>query len=458
MIRIFRNTALIVLLMSLLLPACNRKEGTQGINREEAIEEALPVGQYMLSELHGVELTRLANIWTQHVAGVRGSYARLDQYDVDIDYLDESWERVFLYSNYHFDLVIRYASEINAYAYRGIARILQAYMFSITTDLFDDIPFEEAPLYFYAGRPKYDTQEEVYSGINDLILDGINDLHAAMSGNALIPGPDVDYFYQGDLDKWMKAANLLRLRTSHKISHHDGNYNHSLSVINEGGLLTGNQDNLFFPYNIHPDLPNPIYQFENNVRNVRVGKRIVDMLLAQNDPRLPAFVRRNTNQQYLGSGPGEHNLNASFLGPALASKTSPIYFLTYSEQKFLKAETYYKTGQPALAMQYFEEGIAASLDQFGVTNNNWLNNFINSIDELSLEDIMNAKYIAMFLNPESWADWRRNGYPELSLAENNVLDDQHPRRFPYPNIEYFDNADNVPENVSITDRVWWDVE
>lgn len=455
-LRFIFYTILVFTLLSLW--SCNRREGPQGADRELAIQEALPVGQYLMGQMHGKEMGRLSGIWVQHLAGVRGQYSRIERYDIDNGYLDASWEEMFLFTNYHFDLVIRYATEIDAFAYRGIARILQAFMFSVATDLYGDLPFEEAILYFNAGKPAYDSQEDIYSGINSLILDGISDLNLAINNNSIIPGPDVDYMYQGDLDKWIKAASLLRLRTTLKISHEDANYNHSLKLIDEGGFFDGNNDNLYFPYNIHADLPNPRYDFDFNIRNVRVSQKIVDLLIESDDPRLPLFVKRNSMQEYVGSAPGELNQGASFIGSAFASDNSPVYLLTYAEQKFIMAEVYHRIGQLSDALENYTEGLIASLDQFGIENPTWVNEQVQQVQDLTLEDIMTAKYIAMFLNPEAWADWRRTGLPMLEPPVDNVLNDQFPRRFPYPAMEYFYNAENVPDNVGLTDKVWWDVE
>ena len=58
-----------------------------------------------------------------------------------------------------------------------------------------------------------------------------------------------------------------------------------------------------------------------------------------------------------------------------------------------------------------------------------------------LEAIMNEKYKALYLNPQAWSDWRRTGYPVLTV--NPVYGTQAPRRFLYPEDEVNTN-DNFP--------------
>ncbi len=449
---------LFIILLVLITFSCRDKEGSPGIDYKEQIDEYLPVAQWKIADkLHGGRFGRLSYIWNQYQAGIRGTYAQIDKYDVNYSYLDESWEHIFIGANYRLDMVSGFAYELNLPAYEGIAKILQAYLFSITTDVFDDIPFYDASEIYAGRKAEYDDQETVYEGINSLILDGISDLYKAIDTNSETPGPEVDYIYEGDLRKWIKAANVLRLRTTLKLSHQKQDYNLTLSYINQLDIFDSNFDNLYFPYTIHEDIPNPFYTFDNNIGNLRVGEKIVDLLKDTDDPRLPEFVKKNYNQEYLGSGPGKSNQQASYLGPGVASKTSPIYLITYAEQQFIKAEVYYRTGQKGNALDAYKNGVAASLEQYNVYDSDWLDENTD-IEDITLEDIMNAKYIAMFLNPEAWADWRRTGYPQLDVAEGSVINDKHPRRFLYPRIEHQHNSSNVPQDVEITDRVWWDVK
>ena len=43
----------------------------------------------------------------------------------------------------------------------------------------------------------------------------------------------------------------------------------------------------------------------------------------------------------------------------------------------------------------------------------------NLSGEALLEAIMNEKYKALFLNMQSWSDWRRTGYPSFIDSDNN---------------------------------------
>ena len=68
---------------------------------------------------------------------------------------------------------------------------------------------------------------------------------------------------------------------------------------------------------------------------------------------------------------------------------------------------------------------------------------------------MTQKYIAMFMDPEVFSDWRRTGIPELDPNTGANV----PRRLPYAEtaVLYNENTPS-PADVTIYDRVDWDVE
>jgi len=75
---------------------------------------------------------------------------------------------------------------------------------------------------------------------------------------------------------------------------------------------------------------------------------------------------------------------------------------------------------------------------------------------LPAAEVSVEKYVALFTQPEVWADWRRTGLPQLKAAANNDTNGQIPRRLPYTLDEKTYNGQNVPPRVGLTSRVWWD--
>lgn len=97
-------------------------------------------------------------------------------------------------------------------AMHAVGLIMKGLYFGKFTDIFGEIPYSEAgdPKKL---TPKFDTQSDIYQGI-------IADLNKAMTliGTAKVSGEgikdmaDNDLFYKGDLQKWKKLANTLKLK------------------------------------------------------------------------------------------------------------------------------------------------------------------------------------------------------------------------------------------------------
>jgi hypothetical protein len=150
-------------------------------------------------------------------------------------------------------------------------------------------------------------------------------------------------------------------------------------------------------------------------------------------------------------------------GTFYADRTAPILLITYAEQKFIEAEAALGTNATQAYAAYLE-GISAHMDKIGVEEADkdaYLANPAVSVGEgnLTLDLIMKEKYIAMFLNPEAWADARRYDYQYKNMTVpanlNPALNGQFIRRVIYPESETTRNGSNVPQ-VTLADPLWWD--
>ena len=82
------------------------------------------------------------------------------------------------------------------------------------------------------------------------------------------------------------------------------------------------------------------------------------------------------------------------------------------------------------------------------------NGTLTGTQQNKLDQIMMQKYIAMFLHPEAWSDFRRSNVPALTPVTGSAI----PRRFMYPLSENSFNAPNVPAGANLfTPRLWWDL-
>ncbi len=444
----------LIFALAVAFTSCDVFSDPEEPDYREELKVLLPSVQHISGYFNGTDHSRFQLQWSQQLAGVRGVHLAVDKYEMLPVHTQEMWE---LYFGTHFpslSLIVQYANEIEAPAYRGIAKVLYLMNLALMTDAFGDIPNQYAISYSQGIGAQYDGQEDIYSYMLEQIDVAIADIDMAISGESPKPEPSEDLFYGGDLHKWHKAAHVLKLRFLMRIAHRNNDYELVRLNIFAPSLFAGNQDDL--EYTFSGNQQNQFYVYDNMVRNTRIGNFFVEKLKETNDPRLPVFVKKTTsNNEYVGSAPGEAKLDASFIGSQLAGQQSPATLISYVEQKFIEAEVQYRTGNQALADLAFEEAVKASLQKYGVSNPEWEAEHA-SIQNVTLEQIINAKYLALFLNPEVWTDYRRTGFPALTpyaAAETPAI----PRRFLYPANEQAYNTGNVPPNVTIYTNMWWDV-
>ncbi|KGT08292.1 hypothetical protein NV63_16610 [Elizabethkingia anophelis] len=133
-------------------------------------------------------LTRTLSLLIQQTNGV--GFQSLDYTNYSITELDNEGDWANLYqSGMNAQQIITQFGDKNPY-YGGIAKILLALNMGYTTDVWGDIPFSEA----FRGKdnltPKYDTQKDVISSIQEMLDSAISDLSRPVNANLTLPGSE----------------------------------------------------------------------------------------------------------------------------------------------------------------------------------------------------------------------------------------------------------------------------
>ncbi|MDF2193214.1 SusD/RagB family nutrient-binding outer membrane lipoprotein [Paraflavitalea sp. CAU 1676] len=109
------------------------------------------------------------------------------------------------------NVIIRRGPKEQRLTYAGIAKILKAYTFSMLVDVYGDVPYSEFDRFEEGiSQPKFDKGSEIYPKLLALLDEGIADVKNTIF-NVSKPSTD-DYIYKGDLAKWVKAANTIKLK------------------------------------------------------------------------------------------------------------------------------------------------------------------------------------------------------------------------------------------------------
>lgn len=348
--------------------------------------------------------------------------------------------------------------------YAGIAKVLTAYTLGNATDLWGNIPYSKSFNGTDISTPTFDSQESIYSAIQSMLDSAITEL---ATGEGSTPGAD-DYFYSGDMSKWIKMAYTLKARYYMHLTKASGHTaatqaSLALEALNNG--MSSNDDDCYFPYTGTETSSSPWYLHFFNTTTLVLASHYVDSLVSHADPRLPLLVSKASNTGlYTGNeiGSGAGNLNDySVPGSFYGDIASNGYVLNAAEADFIKAEATYIVSGYAAAQPIYRKAIVDNMVKVGVdTSSTAAQTYLSKRGTLSatnaMQLIIEEKNIANNFSTENWVDWRRTGYPAISLIANDNITSL-PRRFLYPNSEISTNGANVP-SVKLTDRVWWDGE
>lgn len=359
-------------------------------------------------------------------------------------------------------------AEGSAY-YVGAGKIMYALILAHATDLIGDIPYKEAFNAAVTIAPKYDPQSEIYAAVDQLLDEGIAEMSKPATANkrafyTTSPSESGDILYKGDVTKWIKLAWSLKARqANHLVKKTAYNPTTILTYIDKAIAANTEDAQLQWqtPTSTVLNSTNVFGATRTNMNALTYGRYFIEMLNGKNlrgdaalpdDPRLVIMA----NATSTGTQPGANNAQAlvpatapsDFYTSWYAQETGVLQVVTNAEVRFIEAEAAFRANNRPRAFTAYLAGIRAHMDKIGVTAANRdaylaTSAVAGSMTTLTLKNIMEQKYIALFLNPESWVDLRKFDYdPAIYTGfyypanPNPQAKNLYPRRSYYPLTEY----------------------
>ena len=213
-----------------------------------------------------------------------------------------------LYLNHLVNEVVPNHAEAERYANIGaIGQLLLSHQQFLVLDCFGAAPITEA---FKVGEgvrtPRYDLYQEsingepMYKVIDAQVKAAVATLKAS-GANQYDLGTN-DFFYGGDVQKWAKFGNTLRVLMAQRLEKADAAfYNSVISEVltSADNVIASNEESCIYhhtnDYNDNTD------DIQDITSGYTASAAFVNYLVAYNDPRLQIMVRPN------GFGPGNNN-------------------------------------------------------------------------------------------------------------------------------------------------------
>lgn len=391
-----------------------------------------------------------------------------DTYDVTNP--NSSWDALQFTLATLYDLT-HAAEEEKAQHYLGIAQILTAYNLGLLADHWGAAPYSDA----YSLQnltPKYDTEESLYSTQLSLLKSGLAHLAEASTVKVLA---SADLIHAGELEAWTKTGNALLARALNKVSKKSSyDATQVLSALEKS--YTSNADDaqmgVFKGIN-----PWAAVALDNENLNLDgwLSSQFINQLNGTTfglfDPRIEQITDKTVHGVYVGTRNGQGNTGAANTikdecyisrNAPLTSDKAALTLVSYAETKMIEAEAALRAGKQSQAYQAYLAGINAHMQKLSVAadkQNLYVNNALVSVGEnqLSLNQIFKEKFVITYLNAEAWNDARRFDYQYqgFQMPLNAVLK-TFIRRIAYPSGERSKNFQNVPAEVALDTKLWWD--
>lgn len=394
------------------------------------ISAQLPAFQIALADVYGGAFSRFNCMLSQQVEGVARQWVSFNQYTgLTPNRLDAAWTNTYENVLNEVKIAQRSAVADDLNHYKAVLDVTEAFTLMMATDVWDDIPYTQALQGIENTNPTFDSQESIYSSVMSLLDGGI----AAFGGASgpVTPGSD-DVFYGGNVANWTKAAYAIKARGLLHLDDYAG------AMAAAQSAFTSAAENLAFQY---PDAnaAGQWYRFNRD----RTGD-------LEFHPTLRGIMTNLNDTMRLAEIDQTFITDHTYMVPDFLQE-----LITYREIQFIIAECAFRNGNAAAAHEAYLNGIEASFARMGAGG---YADYVAQADvdpgegNLTLEHIMIQKYIAMFLQPETYSDYRRTNIPDLVPVSGSIV----PVRWDYPSDEYLFNTNLTEGAIDFyNDRVWW---
>nr|WP_295923908.1 SusD/RagB family nutrient-binding outer membrane lipoprotein [uncultured Dyadobacter sp.] len=468
--------------------------------------QALSQGSYHPSYQTATNL--FADLYAQYFATTTANF-QSDRYFTNMSWINSHWNPIYIQVVPQLRTLFE-NNDPNSAEY-SLASIWWVFSFHRVTDYYGPIP------YFDAGIPaqsvKYDAQDVIYDDFFKRLDAAVTILKGKTAEKPFGAG---DIIYSGDVNKWIKFANTLRLRLAMRISKVDpARAKKEAEAAVAGGVLTSaTEDAMMVRTAVSSADANGLSRIAA-WGEFRMSATMESILKGYKDPRMevffqPAFSTKTYEGLRNGLSPAQlieplnTNDNNSNIGARWVRNTGTgsgwENILAVKADIMHAGESYFLRSEGALngwnmggtAKELYDDGIRQSMATWGYSgsvveayisgtttpiapgdsqNSPAVSNIPvkwGATEAIQREQVGTQKWLALYPDGlEAWAEFRRSLYPKLYHVVNSVNPDvpatQFIRRFPFIDSEKQNNSAAVTAALQLlkgedkaSTPLWWD--
>ena len=427
---------ILIIALALGLTSCENYFGDINVNPNSPIDASVDViltsVEVEVADIYGGDFARYSSLLTQHAEGVARQWSSANNYTgYEPANFNTAWINTYANILNEVKILKAKANASGFNHYEGIANTLMAFHLMNATDVWGDMPYTQAFQGVDNLQPTFDSQESIYAEVFSLLTEA-DALFAGAAGDQTVGGDDV--IYGGDMAAWAAASKAIQARGYLHLALVDGG-NYSKALTAAGSAFADASTEMTLQYTSAAQ--GQWYRFmDGRTGDIEFHPTYRAMMTATADTHRLNLLDQtfNTTHPYF-----------------VAAYNQPM--VSYREMKFLEAECLMQTGgSDADIHAAWTAGVTAAFDHFGLGANlaEFMTNNDPGVGNVTMDDIMVQKSIALYGTLEPYTDWRRTDIPSLTPNSGSTI----PVRFPYGSDEIAFNP-NVP-SVSVSDKLWWD--
>ena len=182
----------------------------------------------------------------------------------------------------------------DAKAYAAMCGVLAIYGAIYSIDINGDIQYTQASQYRYGGplTPQYDRVEDLF----DIFVEELDEYIATFQDDTQVVVAKQDIIYNGDMKKWAKLANTLKLKIAVRLLANNAGKAGQIAqgVLSNSAGYIDSVDEAFIFHKADVGTGGDLaYQTGNGVSMVGGSENVINYMVNSRDPRVRFFYTKN---------------------------------------------------------------------------------------------------------------------------------------------------------------------
>ncbi|MCF6224613.1 MAG: SusD/RagB family nutrient-binding outer membrane lipoprotein [Flavobacteriaceae bacterium] len=431
----FKNIKILILTSLVIFGVASCTDGFEELNtKNDLVTENLVDVDLIFTRV----LVEAIKVGTPIGTGTIGNYSGMSYSGSNAPFIEgqstDEWDDAYQDYTNNLAAIIRITNDNPDFVNKNaIARIMKVWAFAKVTDTYGDIPYFESSLdpQNIVITPRYDSQKSIYEDF----FKELKEAAAALDGSKDSYGA-ADLVYGGDVDKWRKFANSLRLRLALRVRYVDAAMAaDNMSDLQASDLILSRADDASI-YTA-TDVLNNRNAFYNNLIATGGGENFfkrpagafIDKMDDFNDPRVKVFADTalatfpGTNPDYeyfgyrgrpvLGLVPVQYKIpwgqeTSSLISDFFYVPIVEIPVIRSSEMHFALAEAALFGLKPGDAQAHYKQGMEDAI--------NWTKGFYDNAKG-QMPEVLSLMY-------PDWTDQDMEdlyAHKEITMAESDAF-------------------------------------